>query len=321
MGTDVSRRYCLISPCRNEERFLRRTLDSIVAQTVRPALWVVVDDGSTDGTPGILREYAERNDFIRIVRREDRGKRSVGPGVIDAFYAGYETIDPDSFEYVCKLDVDLDLPEAYFEGLMRRMEADPGIGALSGMAYYEDSKTGERISEKISFEMSVGASKFYRVECFREIGGFVREVMWDGIDCHRCRMFGWRTGSVDEEDVRFLHLRPMGSSDKGIFAGRMRHGYGQYFMGTGLTFMTASAVYRMTRPPYVLGGLAMLWGYVLSALRRCPRYSDARFRAALRAYQWDVLTIGRRQAVQRMDRMSHRQASGGGDAHRKLDFH
>ncbi len=81
----MSARYVLISPCRNEQDYMRETLDSVIAQTVPPALWVIVDDGSTDATPAILAEYAARHDWIRIVRRADRGARSVGPGVVDAF--------------------------------------------------------------------------------------------------------------------------------------------------------------------------------------------------------------------------------------------
>src|SRR3954470_12312020 len=87
------RRYLLISPCRDEAQYLRRTLDSVAAQSVPPALWVVVDDGSTDDSPKILAEYAAKYPYIRVIRREDRGRRSVGPGVIDAFYAGLETVD------------------------------------------------------------------------------------------------------------------------------------------------------------------------------------------------------------------------------------
>src|ERR1700709_2158925 len=87
----LSRRYLLISPCRDEAKYLRRTLDSVAAQSVPPALWVVVDDGSTDETPRVLEEYARRVPYLRVVRRTDRGRRAVGPGVIEAFYAGLET--------------------------------------------------------------------------------------------------------------------------------------------------------------------------------------------------------------------------------------
>ena len=105
-----SRRYLLISPCRDEADYIRRTLDSVAAQSVPPTLWVVVDDGSTDETPAILEEYARRLPYLRIVRRTDRGGRQVGPGVIEAFYAGLETVRLEDFDYLCKLDMDLDLP-------------------------------------------------------------------------------------------------------------------------------------------------------------------------------------------------------------------
>lgn len=306
------RRYVLITPCRNEEAFARRTLDSVAAQSVRPALWVIVDDGSTDATPQILAEYAARLDFIRIVRREDRGRRSVGPGVIEAFYAGYDTIDPRQFDYLCKLDLDLDLPHRYFELLMQRMEAEPRLGTCSGKPYYPGSN-GRLVSEYCGDETSIGASKFYRVECFLQIGGFVREVMWDGIDCHRCRMLGWIARSWDDTELRFVHLRPMGSSENGIVTGRLRGGRGQYYMGTGLAYMTASALYRMLRPPLVVGGLAMWWGYVWSLLRHAPRYEQPGFRRFLRSYQLDCLLRGKAAATRRIDeRQAARWRPGGG---------
>lgn len=100
-------RYALISPCRNEVLYMRETLDSVLKQSVRPAKWVIVDDGSTDGSAEILAEYAAAHDWIQIVSRADRGHRSVGPGVIEAFYTGYRAVDPDDYEYICKLDLDL----------------------------------------------------------------------------------------------------------------------------------------------------------------------------------------------------------------------
>src|SRR5262245_64816544 len=108
LHVNPSGRYLLISPCRDEAEYLRRTLDSVAAQSVRPALWVVVDDGSTDGTPAILEEYARRLPYLRVVRRTDRGRRQVG--VIEAFYAALETVRLEDFDYLCKLHMDLDLP-------------------------------------------------------------------------------------------------------------------------------------------------------------------------------------------------------------------
>lgn len=295
-----SQRYVIVSPCRNESEFMRQTLDTVIAQTVRPSLWVIVDDGSTDATPAILAEYAARHDWIRIVTRSDRGRRAVGPGVIEAFYAGFDTIDPDAYDYVCKLDLDLNLPTGYFEGLMKRMEADPMIATCSGKAYIR--KGNELVNERHGDETSIGATKFYRMSCFKALGGFVREVMWDGIDGHRCRMRGWIACSWDAPELRFIHLRPMGSSQVGILTGRMRHGYGQYFMGTSFVYMLANSANRLNEKPYVLGSLAMLWGWIKSALQRRPRYEEPGFRAFLRHYQWRALLVGKRRAVEEVVR-------------------
>ncbi|MFV2070019.1 MAG: glycosyltransferase family 2 protein [Pirellulales bacterium] len=308
----MSRRYCLVTPCRDEADHARRTLDSVAAQSVPPALWVIVDDGSTDETSAILAEYARRLDYLRVVQREDRGRRRVGPGVVDAFYAGLAAVDLDRYEYVCKLDLDVELPPRYFETLVERMESEPRIGTCSGKPYYpgprnvDRSFAGQLIGEACGDEMSVGMIKFYRIGCFRQIGGFVHAVMWDGIDCHRCRMLGWIACSWDTPALRFLHLRPMGSSQDGIVTGRTRHGFGQYFMGTGLTYMTVSALFRMTRPPRIVGGLAMWWGYLASWLRRDPRYPDPEFRRFLRRYQWSCLFRGKRAATRMLNA---RQAS------------
>ncbi len=277
---------------------MRQTLDTVTSQSILPAKWVIVDDGSTDETPRILAEYAARFPWIQIVTRSDRGHRAVGPGVVDAFYSGYRSINPHDYDFVCKLDLDLRLPPRYFEILMQRMAANPAIATCSGKAYVEEN--GALIAERHGDETSLGMTKFYRVSCFEAIGGFVREVMWDGIDCHQCRMKGWIACSWDEPDLRFVHLRPMGSSQDSIYTGRMRHGYGQYFMGTGFLFMAASAVSRINQKPYVLGSAAMLWGWLKAALQRKPRYNNPEFRQFLRSYQRRSLMVGKTKAIEEL---------------------
>ena len=183
---------------------------------------------------------------------------------------------------------------------MDRMEAEPRIGTCSGKPWFRDT-AGKMVSEMCGDENSVGMIKFYRTACFKQIGGFVRELMWDGIDCHRCRMLGWIARSWDDPELRFMHLRPMGSSENGIVTGRLRSGRGQYFMGTGFTYLTASALYRAMRPPLVIGGLAMWWGYISSFIRRAPRYEEPEFRRFLRSYQWDCLLRGKSAATRRLD--------------------
>jgi biofilm PGA synthesis N-glycosyltransferase PgaC len=301
LHVNPSRRYLLISPCRDEAQYLRRTLDSVAAQSVRPALWVAVDDGSTDQTPAILKEYARQLPYLRVVRRTDRGRREVGPGVIEAFYAGLETVRLEDFDYLCKLDMDLNLPAQYFELLMQRMESNPRAGTTSGKPWFILPQSGALVPEVCGDEMSVGMTKFYRVGCFNEIGGFVRQVMWDGIDCHRARMLGWIAESVDLEPLRFVHLRPQGASQKGIWTGRLRAGFGQYFMGTSPLYYLAVALYRLPTHPVLIGSVAMLWGYFKSWLKGLPRYEDPEFRRFLRSYQHACLRMGKRAATARVD--------------------
>jgi len=288
----------VISPCRDEAQYMRQTLDTMIAQTRKPDLWLIVDDGSTDATPQILQEYSSQYPWIQILTRKNRGSRAVGPGVIDAFYAGYDTINSEDFAYICKLDLDLRLPERYFEVLIQKMKANPRIGTCSGKAYIETENGLE--NERHGDENSIGAVKFYRQSCFKENGGFVREVMWDGIDGHTCRMNGWIACSWDDPEIRFIHLRPMGSSQVGIHTGRMRHGYGQYYMGTGFMFMLASAVYRLTEKPYVTGSAAILWGWLRALLTNKPRYDNLEFRRFLRRYQMRALIHGKSKAIQMM---------------------
>lgn len=292
--------YLLISPCRDEAQYMRQTLDTVVTQSVLPAKWIIVDDGSTDDTSRILAGYAAKYPWITVVTRTNRGHRAVGPGVIDAFYAGYQTITPTDFEYICKLDLDLHLPPRYFEILMQRMQANPRIATCSGKAYV--TAGNGLVNEGHGDETSLGMTKFYRVSAFTAMGGFVREVMWDGIDCHRCRMMGLIACSWDEPELRFVHLRPMGSSQQSIYTGRMRHGYGQYFMGTGFLYTLASAIKKIPEKPYVLGAMAMLWGWIKSAVQGKPRYEDMEFRKFLRAYQWRALLVGKQRAIAEIDR-------------------
>lgn len=219
----------------------------------------------------------------------------MGPGVIEAFYYGLDKIDWKSFDYLCKLDLDLDLPPGYFVGLMAKMETDPRLGSVSGKPWFLDG-SGHKRPEPSGDEMSVGMTKFYRTECFAAIGGFVQEVMWDGIDCHKARQLGWKCRAYGDEALAFEHLRPMGSSQKGIFTGRKRHGFGQYYMGSDFLFFTASCLSRLMHPPVILGAFASWWGYVEAWLKGLPRHQDKPLVAQIRRYQRRSLVVGKAQA-------------------------
>lgn len=266
----------------------------MVAQTIRPTLWLIIDDGSKDDTVAIARRAADVHDWIRVHVREDRGKRRVGGGVVEAFDEGCSLVNLDDYDFVCKLDGDLAFEPTYFQRLFEKFAADPRLGTASGKSWLDID--GRLVPERTSDDFSQGQTKLYRVACFHEIGGFVREVMWDGIDCHRCRMLGWNARSFRDDELRFIHLRPMGSSFKSIYHGRLRWGRGQYFMGTHPLYALAITAYRMLERPYVIGGLLILAGYTGAALRRARRYEDPRFRRFLRTWQLSRLNPLSRRA-------------------------
>ncbi|MEM9755876.1 MAG: glycosyl transferase family 2, partial [Pseudomonadota bacterium] len=197
-----------------------------------------------------------------------------------------------------------------FETLVARMEAEPRIGTASGKPYMRVN--GDLVSERRGDEMSAGMTKFYRTRCFQEIGGFVREVMWDAIDCHKARSMGWIAVSWDHPDLNFEHLRPMGSSQAGIHTGRRRHGFGQYFMGSDPIYYAATCVFRMKEPPYVTGGLSMFWGYVQSWLKGARRLDDAELVAFIRRYQRRALVVGKTRATAEVEAARASAWSGGG---------
>ncbi len=295
----TGRRYVIVSPCRDEADYMRTTLASVAAQSEPPACWVVVDDGSSDDTPAILADFAATHPYVQVVTLPPRSTRVLGPAVVHAFDAGLATVDLDDYDYVVKLDMDLDLPPGYFAGLMDAMEADPRLASASGTAC---TREGDRlVPERGSFEITVGMSKFYRVRAFRDIGGFVPVLMWDGIDCHTARMKGWRARALPQESLRFEHLRPMGSSDRGLLRGKRRHGRGQYLMGSHPVFVAASVLARTRDEPRVVGAAHMLAGYARALATREPRSQGKEFRRQLRRFQLESLALGKERAVARWE--------------------
>ena len=292
----MNRDYVIVSPCRNEADFIETTLRTVRDQTVPPVQWVIVDDGSTDDGMKIVERYRAEMPYIRIVRR-DSAARAVGGGVVRAFDQGYAAVDaPHSF--LCKLDVDLGLPPRYFETLLDMMEADPNLGTCSGKPYYKDAQ-GRMVSELLGDEASIGASKFYRRECFEAIGGFVPDVGWDGFDCHSARWHGWRALSRDGADLRMHHLRPMGSSQSGIHAGRVRHGRGQWLLGAHPLFFLASSLVRSVRQkPYITGTLASMKGYFGAWLAGEKRFGTPEMVRFIQAYQMRALFRGKVEAAE-----------------------
>ena len=301
--------YVLISPCKDEARYIERTLDSIANQSIKPVQWAIVDDGSTDDGMAIVERWRARLPFIKIVHRSS-GARAVGPGVIRAFNEGLANVDVP-YDFLCKFDVDLALPPRYFETMLRRMDADPDLGTCSGKSFYRHPKTGVEVDELHGDEQSCGPIKFYRRTCFEEIGGFMSDVGWDGFDCHKARWMGWRAQSWPDPEIRYEHLRPMGTSQKSVHAGRIRHGRGTWLIGTHPLFFAASMLMRAVRQrPYVTGALYASYGYLKAAATRTPRYGSPEITRFIQRFQLRALVKGKRASAEAA--FQERRAAGVG---------
>ncbi|MGH8168811.1 MAG: glycosyltransferase [Woeseiaceae bacterium] len=277
----------VISPVRDEARYVRKTLDAMIAQTSRPMEWLFVDDGSTDDTRAIIEAYVTENPWIRVVGLEDRGFRQLGSGVVAAFDFGRSMLERQEYEYIAKLDGDMSFPPRYLEVMLDKLQSDPKLAAVSGKVFRPEN--GGFVEEYIMDEMVAGQFKLYKRRPFDDIGGFTRTILWDGIDIHRCRMKGYKTLSFHDPEARLIHHRLMGSSDSNVFKGRVRLGRGIWFMGYHPLYAVASGFFRMHERPYVVGGLIIILSYVYAAIRREPRFDDRQFIRELQRWQLSQL--------------------------------
>jgi len=268
-NSSTSSGYVVISPVRDEARFIEKALESMARQTVKPVEWIVVNDGSTDGTETIVGQYAQKYPWIQLVNREDRGARQRGKGVVDAFYAGYKMIS-ENIEFVVKLDGDVSFGSAYFQTLLEKFAADPHLGIAGGGVYEcPDGKAWVLYTTKDHVR---GATKMYRRACFEAIGGLVPAMGWDGIDEWKALSLGWKVSSFLEFPM--YHYRFTGAAT-GFLKSCIEQGNGAYRIGYHPLYMVARGIRRVTDRPYLLGGMAMIAAYFYAWLRGDEILADA----------------------------------------------
>ena len=260
-------KYVVVSPVRDEERYVERTLVSMIQQQVKPVRWIIVDDGSSDRTPEVLARYAKKQGFIQIVRREVAGTRQPGSPVVRAFEVGYDAARNLEYEFIAKLDCDLSFGPDYFEGLLTKMQEDPGLGIASGV-YMEASDEGTWVEVPMPPYHAAGASKMMRRRCFEEIGGFVPARGWDTVDEIRAMARGWRTKHFRE--LKMKHWKPEGTGI-GPMRTHFMHGEVYYLTGGSKLFFLFKVLHRMGSRPLLFGSLALLWGYVRTMASARPR--------------------------------------------------
>jgi poly-beta-1,6-N-acetyl-D-glucosamine synthase len=282
-----STKYVVITPVRDEERFLPATVESMVRQTVLPEEWIIVDDGSKDITGKIIDDYATRYPWIRAVHRQDRGFRKSGGGVVDAFNDGYRALASSDWEFIAKFDGDLTFEADYFEKCFAEFERDPKLGVGGGMICHSIDGV-KQVEEAPAFHVR-GATKIYRRECWEDIGGYWPAPGWDTMDEVKANSLGWTTRSF--RSVHLLHHRPTGTAD-GLWGGFVKYGRANYICGYHPLFMLGKCLRRVKQKPLLLGSFALMYGYASGYLKRVPQVNDPAAIAYLRRQQINCL-VGR----------------------------
>ena len=267
MRTLVSdNRYLIVSPVKDEERNVELTLRSVIGQTIKPILWVIVDDGSKDNTPEMVRRYALTHPFIRLLSHPHSGERKLAFGEVRAFNWGYDSLGSVDYDFIVKLDCDLSFDADYFEQLLRQFQQDEKLGIASGI-YLEQNKTSDWKEIIMPPYHAAGASKVIRMECFKEIGGFIPAPGWDSLDEIQAMTRGWTTAHFKE--LRMRHHKREGSS-MGAVNTSIMHGEAFYRTGGSKLFFGLKVFHRVFSKPYVLGAIALLWGYLQALIKRKP---------------------------------------------------
>lgn len=255
-------RYVIISPVKDEERYVELTLRSVVGQTVKPVLWLIVDDGSKDRTPEIISKYVDGHSFIRLVRNPHAGDRKLAFGEVRAFNWGYELIGTVDYDFIVKLDCDLSFDEDYFEKLLERFRQDDRLGIASGI-YLERNKNGVWREVAMPAYHAAGASKVMRRACFEDIGGFVPAPGWDTVDEIRALSRGWKT--LHFRDLRMGHHKCEGASIGALNTSIMQ-GEAYYRSGGSKIFFVLKVLHRVTSKPYLTSALGLIWGYSMAMI-------------------------------------------------------
>lgn len=282
--------YAVVTPARNERENLRRLADSLAAQTLPPAEWLIVENGSDDGTPALAEELAAETQWIRWTRIDSSGALVRGGTVTRPFQHGVERLRAGA-DVIVKVDADVSFPPDYFEALLRAFAAEPRLGIASGVCH-ELAPDGEWRPRFLTGESAWGAARAYRANCLRDVLPLEDSMGWDGIDSLKADLRGWRTQTLPQ--LEFRHHRKEGERDGSRRRAWEAQGRAAHYMGYRPWYLLARTALRMRAEP------AAAWMPVAFAkawLRREPRCADASVRAHLRSQQrLRVLPVRLREA-------------------------
>ncbi len=285
-------RYALITPVRDEEKYVGTMINSILAQQIPPAKWVIVDDGSTDGTAAILDSYARRFGFIELIRLPMRDRRMAGGE--GAIPTALRKVNLSEFDFLMRFDADLVFRADYIASLLKEFDRDPTLG-IAGGGLYNEKNGGLELERDPAFHVR-GALKMYRRQCFQDIGGLTTQIGWDTIDEVYAWTKGWKTRSFYEYKV--IHRRPTGA---GLHAGRVywERGRADYLTWSLPLFVLAKTFKIALAHRSVVKPVCYFAGFLCCYLNREQRIQDPAFAKARREQQRGrmapFLTFGRSQ--------------------------
>jgi biofilm PGA synthesis N-glycosyltransferase PgaC len=260
-------RLAMVTPARNEAAFIEETLKAVIAQSVRPTQWVIVSDGSTDGTDEIVKSYAARHKWIVHLRLPDRTERHFA-GKVYAFNAGYELLKDVEYDIIGNLDADTTFDSDQFAFLLDRFSRNSRLG-VAGTAFVEGA---HRYNYRFTSSSHVsGCCQLFRRECFEAIGGYV-PIKIGGIDLVAvltARLVGWETRTFPEKVA--THHRKVGTAKQSQLMVAFRGGKGDYMLGTHPLWEACRTPYQMTMRPYVLAGVLRLAGFTIAMVTRSPK--------------------------------------------------
>ncbi len=279
--------YLIISPVRDEGQWIARTIESVIAQTIQPSEYIIVDDASSDDTAAVVNTYLNTHSWIKLIELPPREPLTTPEAVVRAFNIGYNQRHNPQPDYLVKLDGDLEFSSNYFEECFNAFDQNPRLGITGGTI---QTQHGDHwVTEKVPLHHVRGATKIYRWACWEDIGGFVPRHGWDGIDILRAQMKGWE--SRHQENLILKHFRPTGKRQGGVSV-RMDRGKTAYYLGSHPLFVFLSSIRRMLDWPYIFGGLGILAGYSLAWYHREPKIDDSELIAFNRMQQIHRMSFG-----------------------------
>ncbi len=279
----MSSNYVLVTPVRDEEATIGRTIESVLKQTVLPREWVIVSDGSTDGTNSIIFRAAAEHPWLRPLALVPRAGRSFA-AVVHNTETGIRQLNCQDYALLGLLDADVTFQNDYFEQLIRRLDADPKLGLVGGVVI-DVGLPRDRFPRN---RMDVpGAVQFFRRECFEKIGGLlpIPEGGWDGMTCVMARMAGYKTRLFT--DLVVDHLKPRNVSEGGVVRRKWQMGVRDHAVGYHPVFEALKCISRLKDSPVVVGALAWWIGYCMAGCRRRQRVIPPAVVKFLQREQWD----------------------------------